>query len=741
MRLSGLLLLLATGCLEPSVTVCSDGRTCGDDKLCDDVHHQCVTRGQIASCAHAGDGYECNIVNEHDGVCDQGVCIRALCGDGYRKTSEACDGAANPVTCESLGYYEAGPTACTEGCEIDTSVCHGFCGDGMVTEGMEVCDLGVDPILSCVDFGYGAGVLGCNMCAPGIEDCKRFGWERASLGFDPRDVHGTSDTNVFVVGTGGAAFFDGVTATPIDLSGCFGGATPELWTVHVLGDNDAIAGGPNGEFVHLTSTSCSLLTSPGGAAFNELWATSATDVFANLGGGVGIAHFDGASWTTTLPDFHSGLWGSSSNDVWTCGDSGEVHHWDGTQWNTISVPGMDEMDGVWGSSPTDVYVSGGATGHAYIAHYNGATWTKAFGEDGRFGSTVFSQALFGCARNGRTYVTGQYQLTNVPRPFAYSNDGVGWTDVESPTGFPGPLWVSSDGTVYTLNSLDRYLAVLHQKRFEQTVGTEGRGKRLAVRGSEIFAGTVHVINTYRWNGTAWILDLDVAGLVVGVGPNSETYGIDSYNSGVGNGTDGTGLWRYTPGGSPWAPTTVGGETGRDISVAGFGAVWWVRHNGDVVQWNGTTTTVHATPGAMGGVHAIGHDDILVAGGGGKIWHWNGSTWTAQASPTTAALAGVWGRSPTELYAWGDGVVLRGDGLTWSALPSPNANVTDLWAGGPDDIWVITTQSGVLRFNGMRWAPVDIGTSVQLVSIVGVGDSVYVFDRVDVLHRIMRATTW
>lgn len=733
-----MLLFLIAGCLEPSVTLCSDGRTCGEDQVCDDVHHQCVTPGQIASCAAAGDGYECNIVNDHDGVCDQGVCIRALCGDGYRKTSEACDGASNPVTCESLGFYEAGPTACTEGCEIDTSVCVGYCGDGLVTEGREVCDVGVDPILACVDFGYGAGVLGCNMCAPGIEDCKRFGWERTSLAFDPFDVHGTSDTNMFVVGKGGAAFFDGITATPIDLTACFGTTSPWLMSVFVFGDNDAIAGGSNGEFVHLTSTSCSLLPAAT-AQVNKLWATSQSDVFANIANGA-IAHFDGTTWTTTLAAPHGGLWGSSTNDVWTCGDADKVHHWDGTQWSTITVPGMNETDGVWGSSSTDVYVAGAINGDAYVAHYNGATWTKAFGEDGRFGAPQYSFGTYGYTRNGRTYVNGLYGLSNVPRAFMYSNDGFGWLDERPPTRFPGPIFVSPTGTVYTVESTDNYLAVLHQQRFESTVGTEGRGKRLALRGADLLAGTIAIPNTYRWDGRTWVVDSNVVGLTIGVGPNGETYGIDSYFSGAGQG-----LWQYAPGPHTWSPV-LGSEGGYDVSVAGFGDVWFVRHSHELVQYNGTTTViVHSSLNAggieVGGVWAIGHNDVLAVGDSGKIWHWNGTTWADVVSPTTAKLTGVSGRSATELYAWGEGVVLLGNGATWTQLPSPGANVIDLWAGGQSDIWIITEDRGVLRYNGARWAPVDIGTSVQLSSIIGAGDSIYISDEADGLHRIMRATTW
>lgn len=744
MRLLLSLLLLVTACLEPTVTVCSDGRTCGQDKLCDDVHDQCVTPEQLASCAAAADGVECNIVNDNDGVCDRNVCVFATCGDGYRKTSEACDGGANPITCESLGFYEAGPTACTAGCQIDSSVCVGRCGDGIVTEGREVCDVGIDPALSCVDFGYGAGVLGCTMCAPGIEDCKRFGWQYAPIAIYPRDLKGASDTSVFVVGstsatfvadTGAAVFFDGTTWAPVDFSGCFSGAVPFLSSVWVLGEGDALIGSATGKLVHVTPSGCTLLPEPGTDYVNDIWAASASDIWVTLGATGGIAHFDGAAWTTHAGSF-AAVWASSSNDVWTTVGTGLLAHYDGVQWTDVPVSGMGTMADVWGTSPTDIYVSGDAGGKAYVAHYNGVSWSKAFAEDGRWGSTLFSQALYGFSRAGHTYVVGHYAGTNVPRAFNVVDDGTGWLEPSAATAFAGPVWVSPAGTIYTTSSDSQYVASFGQDRFDTKVGSEGRGKRLAVRGNEVFAGSINNGGTYRWNGSSWVQDISYVPLTVGVGPNNETYGIDSYGSGSGDG-----LWLYTPG-SGWqntAPT----ETGHAISVAGVGDVWFVRQDNTLVQYAGTLPmTVHSSIGAVADVYAAAHDDIYAVGGAGIIQHYNGSGWTQLTSSTTQELLGVWGRSPTDIYAWGDSVLLHSDGATWTSVTAlQDTKILDLWATSLTDIWVITEQGGVQRYNGSRWAPVDIGIKLALISIVGLGDSVYVTDVVDGVHRIVRNATW
>lgn len=99
---------------------------------------------------------------------------RMCCGDGQRAPEEACDCGDGNCTLGLLGFkhcesfdapngqpYTGGELACTDTCEIDTSMC-GWCGDGTRNEG-EACDgsdFGGDTCLS-LDF-IGGGNLGCN---------------------------------------------------------------------------------------------------------------------------------------------------------------------------------------------------------------------------------------------------------------------------------------------------------------------------------------------------------------------------------------------------------------------------------------------------------------------------------------------------------------------------------------------------------------------------------------------------
>lgn len=58
------------------------------------------------------------------------------------------------------------------------------------------------------------------------------------------------------------------------------------------------------------------------------------------------------------------VWGTSENDVWTCGAFARIQHWDGTTWTTArlsldGVPIGDELRAFWGRSNDDLWAVGG----------------------------------------------------------------------------------------------------------------------------------------------------------------------------------------------------------------------------------------------------------------------------------------------------------------------------------------------------------------------------------------------
>ncbi len=86
-----------------------------------------------------------------------------LCGNGELDPGEPCDGELSTETsCESLGYY-GGTLACSRHCELDTRDCAawGRCGDGLVQDALEECDLLNLGGKTCQDFGFTQGSLTC----------------------------------------------------------------------------------------------------------------------------------------------------------------------------------------------------------------------------------------------------------------------------------------------------------------------------------------------------------------------------------------------------------------------------------------------------------------------------------------------------------------------------------------------------------------------------------------------------
>jgi len=111
-------------CAQSSSLVCGDGRTCPGNSTCDDLHHICVSPSQRAACDGLQNGETCTFEGQV-GLCDEGVCIGASCGNTVVDADEACDD----------GNRDDG-----DGCRGDCKKIE-RCGDALVDEG-EACDDG-----------------------------------------------------------------------------------------------------------------------------------------------------------------------------------------------------------------------------------------------------------------------------------------------------------------------------------------------------------------------------------------------------------------------------------------------------------------------------------------------------------------------------------------------------------------------------------------------------------------------
>ena len=87
---------------------------------------------------------------------------------------------------------------------------------------------------------------------------------------------------------------------------------------------------------------------------------------------------EGETWKSSFvgipgePNQLQGVWGDTSNDIFTVGWTGIILHYNGNTWTPMTSGTTEHLEGVWGISPASVFAVGaGGT----ILHYDGNTWT------------------------------------------------------------------------------------------------------------------------------------------------------------------------------------------------------------------------------------------------------------------------------------------------------------------------------------------------------------------------------
>jgi hypothetical protein len=155
-----------------------------------------------------------------------------------------------------------------------------------------------------------------------------------------------------------------------------------------------------------------------------------------------------------------------------------------------------------------------------------------------------------------------------------------------------------------------------------------------------------------------------------------------------------------------------------------------------VTWfslNSNVATIHASTGVAAAVasgqatvmaivdEAVGYGMLTVSVSGPGRYN----IWSAVASGTFDALHGLWGASPTDVFAVGgsgsvSSTILHYDGTAWSAEPSvPASNVLfDLWGVSSSDVHAVGASGTTLHFDGTSWSAISSGTSESLHGVWG-----------------------
>jgi len=145
----------------------------------------------------------------------------------------------------------------------------------------------------------------------------------------------------------------------------------------------------------------------------------------------------------------------------------------------------------------------------------------------------------------------------------------------------------------------------------------------------------------------------------------------------------------------------------DVFAVGFAAVGAVdddTYDGVVLHYNGTSwSTAWRAPGAqLAGVWGTSPSDVFAVGAEMRDWgpagpviqHYDGMAWTDMPLPADAILVGgVWGSSPSDVFAVGgawteDGLtpivaqILHYDGTSWNEMPEPSEVVSSRKLAAP-----------------------------------------------------------
>lgn len=763
-----LLVLVATACVEPQAVDCSFG-VCPGGTVCEPRNQKCVLPDQLHGCEGADDGTPCTITAADDGVCKNEICLFKGCGDGILNGPEQCDGDAFPANvsgCLDVNFYQPGPLGCNDDCTYDTSMCSESCGDNVLQSEFEICELGTDPTRSCVDYGYGAGVLQCRNCGPNADACVSFDWTIVNTpGGAAAEIMGHGDDDIYAVlqNPFGLVHYDGMAWTDVDVAACNVPSTEyvqQLWTPAP----GIVFAASNERVIRLDGTGCTTSTISGHSIF-DLYATSASDAWAVVDDGV--YHFDGTSWTRSMTatggETVLGIWGTSATDLWLFGgdvDGALVWHYTGGSWPApTSPPDLDAisaMSAMWGTAANDVYFGGTSNADgAVVVRYNGSTYTKMLGDQPFFSNTSYLQR--GWAAGGRVFISvGDPFNSKDPYP-VLMHDGTGWVSLAAPTATVGPLWASETGkVVMNPNGMSRLAIFGGTTRVDHSTDLIGTGKLVARAPDDVFLlqdGT----GAYHWDGAVWTLD----------GGTDDFFDIHAADDGaVYAVSPGTGLNRYVAGSWTVADSdltlqgVVFARAANDVYIADVST-------GDVFHWTaaGTYTLLPAYPraGSIGTTEAI-HDMLVFAandiylfgsrtidsGSGSTIEgyaaHFDGASWTELTLPAdTGDLTTTWARSATDIYAVDQQPdlttrILHYAGGAWSEVTGP-------WTIDPTSVWgtatetFVATADALFYHDGTQWSPVDLGGFRGAESVIGAGSTVSVLDTTGGWHQIVRVRPW
>lgn len=554
------------------------------------------------------------------------------------------------------------------------------------------------------------------------------------------------------------------------------GTTALLYAVWGTSVTNVYAVGSGGAILHFNGSSWASMASGTTSNLYAVWGSSATDVFA-VGFGGTILHYDGSHWASMASGSSgplNGVWGASPADVYAVGyQSGTgaaLLRWDGTAWSSRGSPTSQELRAIWGSSPLDFYMVGGGgfSNDATLLHSDGTNWSTV-----ATGWPAFS-GVWGASSAAVFAVGAVPQIHGSSTPLAMRWDGAQW-HTDSLPSTPSGVWGTSSGNVYAVGNGGSILR-WNGARWNGGAAPVGAKNLTGVWGAS--AADVFVV------GAGGTILRSVQGGTIEVTPAGATVPVQDSTQLTATVRDGTGAtvsgvaMAWTSSDSSVAlPRSTGVVVGRRAGTAqitataqgGVSASAAVTVSADVavtpdgatLTGIGASTTLQPVCGASGpcsgtvawaslnpavatvdgaGVvtaAAAGQSTISASVGGHTAYALVTvavpeaapvTSWTAMASGTTVYLNAVWGASATDVNAVGGSAILHYDGSAWSWGPSlvGGQTLTGIWGASASDIYAVglgidiwtyihTHYTCLSRSNGSVWTS---GGCIQKVPYFG-----------------------
>jgi hypothetical protein len=227
-----------------------------------------------------------------------------------------------------------------------------------------------------------------------------------------------------------------------------------LFGVHGTSNSNVFAVGSSGLIQHYNGTTWSTQTSGTSVRLNSVWAASPTEAFV-AGFQNTLLHWNGSAWSPMtiggtpggLPTTWYGVFGFSSTDVYAVGAFGQIRHWDGSTWTSVTSPVSYILTSIWGASPNAMFATGT---NGTLLQWDGTTWTDiTYRLPGVLRQSSYNlYNVWGTSGGSVIYVAGRNGLL-----FRSTDSGATFTSLTSslPAGygaFVWGLWGTSANDVY-----------------------------------------------------------------------------------------------------------------------------------------------------------------------------------------------------------------------------------------------------------------------------------------------------